>query len=65
MQIYGWQLLVLCHHPDKLCDHKHCEGGDKKFLICHVTSRQHMFKGSYEFMGGSTLSHDLAMFGGH
>ena len=47
MQIYGWQLLALCHHPHKLCDHKHCGSGDKKFLICHVTSRQHMFKGLY------------------
>ena len=37
------------------------------FLICHVTSREPMFKGFSEFMGGSPsrcLSHHLVMFGG-
>ena len=47
---------MLCHYADKSCDHKYCDGGDI-FLICHVTSREHMFKGFCEFMG--------TMFGRH
>ena len=49
----GWDLLALCLHPDKPCDHKQCDCGDVTFLICHMTSRVHMFKGLCEFMGGS------------
>ena len=30
---------MLCQYPDKSCDHKHCDGGNIMFLICHVTSR--------------------------
>ena len=52
---------MLCHYADKSCGHKHCDGGDM-FLICHVASCEHMFKGLCEFMSGS---HHLAMFGGH
>ena len=29
------------HYADKSCDHKHCDGGDILFLICHVTTREH------------------------
>ena len=35
------------------------------FLICHVTSREHMFRGLSEFIGGSPsrcLSRHLVMF---
>ena len=32
MGIYEWQLLVACHHPDKLGDHSHCDRGDIMFL---------------------------------
>ena len=35
------------------CDHKHCHSGDIIFLICHVSSREHIVKGLYKFMGGS------------
>ena len=36
------------------------------FLICHVTSREHMSKGLCEVMGGSPpVSHYLGLFGGH
>ena len=31
---------------DKSCDHKHSNSG-YMFLICHLTSRQHTFKGLY------------------
>ena len=44
---------MLRHYADKSYDHKHCDEGDM-FLICHVTSHEHMFKGLCEFMGGSS-----------
>ena len=50
MKIYGWKLLAICHHPDKSCDHKQYDSGDKMFLICHLTSYEHVFKGLYEFI---------------
>ena len=56
---------MLCHYADKSCDHKHCNDGDMMFLICHMTSHEHMFKGLREFFGWKpiTASHHLAMFG--
>ena len=55
MQIYRQELLAICHPPDKFCDHKYYDNGDLMFLICHVTSSEHMFKVLYEFTGGSPL----------
>ena len=52
MRIYGWECLVLSHYPWKSCDQKHWDGGDM-FLICHMTSCEHMFKGLREFMVSS------------
>ena len=46
MQISGWELPVVCHHPAKFDEHGHCESGDI-YLICHVTSPDHMSKGLY------------------
>ena len=51
------EVLAVRHHPDKSCDHTHCDSRDIMFLICHVTpreSREHeMFKGLFKFMGGN------------
>ena len=55
MQLYGWDLQVVSHHPNKFGDHRHCGNGDLMFLICHMTSRDHMLKGLYGFIGGSPL----------
>ena len=55
MRNYGWEFFAVCHHPDKSCDHKHCDSGNSIFLICHVTSPQNMFKGLYKFMAESLL----------
>ena len=52
MGICGWKLLVVCHHNDKLGNHRHCENG-YMFLICHLTSYGRMFKVLCFFMGGS------------
>ena len=43
---------MVCHYPDRSCDHTHCDAGHL-FLICHVTSREHIFKGLCEFVDGS------------
>ena len=57
MRICGWEFLAVCHHSDKSCDHKHCFSGDI-FLICRVTSREHMFKELCElWMGAPDLRH--------
>ena len=32
------------HHPDKFGDQKHCHNWDSMFSICHLTSRNHLFK---------------------
>ena len=44
MQINEWELLVVCHHPSKSFDHKHCDSGNM-FLICHVASSLSKFFG--------------------
>ena len=31
--------------------------GDKKYLICHVTSQNYVIEGSCNFMSGSSLLH--------
>ena len=50
--MYVWELLKVCHHLGKSCEHKHYDSEDIMFLICHMTSRKHMFQGLCEFMGG-------------
>ena len=40
---YGLDFFEVCHHPDKLGDHGHCESGNMS-LIYHMTSRD-MLKG--------------------
>ena len=55
MWLYGWELVVVCHHPDKFGDHRHCDNWDLTFLICHQTSRNHLLKWQCDFKGGSPL----------
>ena len=49
--MYRWELLSVCHHSDESCNHGYYDSGGIIFLIEHVTSRKHMFKGLCEFMG--------------
>ena len=44
MGIYGWELLALCHQPDKFGDQRHYDGTDLKFSIFHVISCKRMSK---------------------
>ena len=49
--ISGWELLEVFYQPNKPCDHKHRDSGDIIFLICCMSSCEHMFKRLCEFMG--------------
>ena len=69
IQIYGWELLGLCHWTDKSCpcDHKHCGGGNIMLfnLSCNF-SWTHVER--IIWIHGSkpvTLSHHLTTFGSH
>ena len=65
MRIYGWELIALCHYPDKPCDYKHCDGGNI-FLIYQVTSREHVQKFIWIYgWKPLTVSYHLAMLGCH
>ena len=47
--------VVACYGispPDKSCGREDCDS-ENIFLTCHVTFREHMFKGLYEIMSGS------------
>ena len=35
--IYGWEFFLVCHHPDKSCDHKRCESGAVFNLSCDLS----------------------------
>ena len=55
MRLYDWELLTLGHHVVSYGGSKHCDWGDKSFSICHVISKDHVFKGLSDFTGGSPL----------
>ena len=44
MEIYWWELLAICHHPEMSCNHNHSDSGDIVFLIYHVTFGKTIFK---------------------
>ena len=46
MHIYRWELLAVCHQPEALAISIVIV---EMFLICRVTSHEHIFKGLYEF----------------
>ena len=50
----GCKLLKVCRNLGNSCEHRHYDSADTVFLICHVTSREHMFKWLCEFMDGSS-----------
>ena len=50
---FRWEHLVVRQQPDKFGDHRRCDNEDILFLILLLTSRDHMFKRLYRFMGGS------------
>ena len=55
MRLYDWELLTLGHHTVSFGGFKHSDRGDKMFPICHLISKDHMFKGLSDFTGGNSL----------
>ena len=50
MQIYEWELLRVCHHLGKFCEHRYYDSGEIVVLVCHVISCKNMIKGFCEFI---------------
>ena len=51
-----WEPCTINHHPTKFDVYLFCGGGDIAFLFCHVTSSDHMIKGTYDLVGGSSTT---------
>ena len=47
-----WKPFNLVHHATNFGDFNNCVSGDKKFLIRHVISKDHVLKGFCDFIGG-------------
>ena len=45
-----WKESPYCNHPARFGSHRYCGSGYKMFLIYHVTSCDHMFKGLCDLM---------------
>ena len=61
-------VILLCHHPTKfhgLWHFWHCGSGDVMDLACHMRLRDHVIRGSCEFMDSNLVSYGPARFGGH
>ena len=54
MRLYGWALFILDHHAANFGGFRDFTNGGKTFLICHVISKDHVFKGLCNFMDRST-----------
>ena len=57
---YGWVSVVISDYPAKLEDHRPFGTGDIKVSISHVSSRDHIVRGSGDIMGEFPVK-----FGGH
>ena len=33
MRFYGWEPLIVSHHPAKFCGHRHCGSGDIAYVV--------------------------------
>ena len=50
MRLYGWMPLTLGHHDATFGGFSHCGSGDEMFLMCHMISKDHVFKGLRDFI---------------
>ena len=59
MQIYVWELLAICQHPDKFCDHWH---SDRKYIfnLSHDLTWPYVWKVMWIY-GWIMVSHYLAI----
>ena len=64
MWFHRWVPLTISSQPAMFGGHRACGRGDIKFSICHVTSRDHVIRGS---LWVSFPHHEsyFAKFGGH
>ena len=51
--LYGWELLVVYHHPNNIGDNRYCNLGDLIVLVCQLTSRDHVLKGPCDVIEGN------------
>ena len=57
-----WNPLNLSLHHTKNDAYRSCEGGDITFLFCHMTSRDHMIKGTCDLADVDPSSHQYVKF---
>ena len=48
---YGREPLMVSHHAAKFNGHRYCGSGDIMVLDCPVIPKDHVSKGSCDFMG--------------
>ena len=67
MQIYGWRKpLTVIHHLSIFGDRWSCASGDIKYIICHVTSPNHVTEGLSNYDWELFIVyHHPAKFSGH
>ena len=53
MWLFGREPLTLGHHAANIGGFRHCNSGDKAFLICHVILKDHVSKRLHDFMDES------------
>ena len=51
LRLYDWEPLTLGLYANNFGGFRYCGRGDKMILICHVSSKDHMFKGLLDFIG--------------
>ena len=57
LKLYRTKLLNVCNHPALFSGQSHCGNRDIMYSVCHVTLKNYVIKGSYDFMEGSSSSH--------
>ena len=50
------ELLKVSHHPGRFSGHTHCGIGDIIVLVCYEIWKDHVIKGSCDFIDRSPLS---------
>ena len=46
-------LFLISGHISKFIGHRYCESGDSMFIVCHMTSGDHVYRELYNFVGGN------------
>ena len=54
-RLYVWEPITLRHHAANFDGFGHCGRGHKSSPICHVISKDHVFKGLSDVIGRRPL----------